>query len=165
MGGGKTKTTALLSSYRLRTAGPAGDTPRDSQLANATNSKQRKLVSLEEVRLSHAKSLKTAKKSGSKSQGTLEADIVTLEGDEKIAAMQFQNLCTRCARSGHKPHDCPYAEAKCHQCGKTGHLVAACARKDKGNNAKKSTTEDSDDTGYDRTSLVYSQAVGDTPRD
>jgi hypothetical protein len=85
--------------------------------------------------------------------------------------MQFQNLCTRCARSGHKPHDCPYAEAKCHQCGKTGHLVAACARKDKGNstknnnNANKSTTEDSDDTGYNRTSLVYSQADGDTPRE
>jgi hypothetical protein len=61
-GRGKTKTTALLSSYRLRTAaGPAGDTPWDNQLANAPNSKQRKLVSLEEVRLSHAKSLKTAK--------------------------------------------------------------------------------------------------------
>jgi hypothetical protein len=114
---------------------------------------------------------KNKKKSGSKSQGTLEADIVTLQGDEKIAAMQFQNLCTRCARTGHTSNDCPYAEAKCHQCGKTGHLVAACARKDKGNstknnnNANKSTTEDSDDTGYNRTSLVYSQADGDTPRD
>jgi hypothetical protein len=103
---------------------------------------------------------KNKKKSGSKSQGTLEADIATLVGDEKIAAMNFQHLCTRCARSGHKPHDCPYAEAKCHQCGKTGHLVVACASKDKGNsttnnNAKKTTSEDSDDPGYNRTNYYY----------
>jgi hypothetical protein len=67
------------------------------------------------------------KKPGPKSQGTLGADIITLHGDNKIAAMQYQNLCTRCAQSGHYPPDCPHLQEICHQCGKKGHLIKACA--------------------------------------
>jgi hypothetical protein len=67
------------------------------------------------------------KKPVPRSQETLGADIITLHGDNKIAAMQYQNLCTRCAQSGHYPPDCPHLQEICHQCGKKGHLIKACA--------------------------------------
>jgi hypothetical protein len=74
------------------------------------------------------KALQNKKKSGSKSQGTLGADMITLHGDNKFAAMQYQDLCTRCARGGHHPPDCPHLQEICHQCGKKGHLIKACAQ-------------------------------------
>lgn len=34
--------------------------------------------------------------------------------------------CYRCGQKAHKAAQCPYKEAKCHFCGKVGHLKKVC---------------------------------------
>ena len=46
--------------------------------------------------------------------------------------------CYRCGHTAHKAAQCPYKEAKCHTCGKVGHLVKrVCRKADKADKSRK----------------------------
>ena len=51
------------------------------------------------------------------------------QGLEKAAISAIEKSsrrCSRCARNGHSPGDCPHRDAQCYRCKKTGHLARAC---------------------------------------
>ena len=51
------------------------------------------------------------------------------QGLEKAAVCTIEKSsrqCSRCARKGHSPGDCPHRDAQCYGCKKTGHLAQAC---------------------------------------
>ena len=45
--------------------------------------------------------------------------------------------CYRCSHPAHKAAQCPYKEAKCHACGKVGHLKKVCRKAAKGDKSQK----------------------------
>lgn len=80
----------------------------------------------ERLRLSLAQSMEVARdnlkqlQSPTGAASTAPADSVQLV-DRKP--------CYRCRQTSHKAAKCPHKEAKCHQCGKIGHLKRACLNK------------------------------------
>lgn len=51
-------------------------------------------------------------------------------------AKSGSNSCYRCGKPNHQPAHCHWKAAKCHYCGKIGHLLAVCRQHLKEHNSK-----------------------------
>ena len=54
----------------------------------------------------------------------LEGTLDLSDSIHKVA--RIVNRCSRCGDGNYNPFQCPFKSAKCHQCGKIGHIKGAC---------------------------------------
>lgn len=55
---------------------------------------------------------------------------------------ESQSPCIRCGKSNHTPATCKFKTAKCHGCGKIGHIKRACLSRDKPSHTPRKTPGD-----------------------
>ena len=70
--------------------------------------------------------METAAKNVCELQGTRRAVEPRLQGDVCRVQLKSQMIVTRCGKRNHKPAQCPFRTARCHNCGKVGHIRKVC---------------------------------------
>ncbi len=58
----------------------------------------------------------------------------------KVDMQRGKRNCYRCKGKNHQANECHFKEAKCHNCGKTGHIKKACRSKAQSGGGEKSTS-------------------------
>ena len=91
---------------------------------------QRRLLSETELDLKKALELalgmETAAKNVRELQGTRRAAEPQLPKDVCKVQREVMNNCYRCGKQNRKYAQCPFRTAKCHNCGKVGHIRNVC---------------------------------------
>ena len=113
---------------------------RDRIVCGTSDTKiQRRLLAEPKLTLKRALDLAIAIETSEKDAFDLQKSKLPVENvihklDDTVRDPKRQNIVYKCSRCDgrHSPTQCRFKEAKCHACGKIGHISRACRSKGKG---------------------------------
>lgn len=107
---------------------------------------QRRLLSETDLTFEKAFKIAVAAEAASKNaqdlqnKAPLACNSVKTEGKERKGDWKKKE-CYRCHGKQHSAFECKFREAKCHACGKVGHIAKACQNKNKGKSMQPNVNE------------------------